>query len=79
LTPSLIFLFLHIEPIAIAITEFFFGRICDSDEEFKSLTKMDGRFDFLGWWKGNCDRWYLNRPLEKTRKLDDNMALLRRK
>lgn len=48
-------------------------------EEFKSLTKINGRFEFLGWWKGNCDRWYLNRPLEKVRKLDDNMVLLRRK
>jgi len=48
-------------------------------QEFKSLIEMNGRFEFLGWWKGNCDRWYLNKPLEKTRKLDDNMVLLRRK
>ncbi len=48
-------------------------------QEFKSLVEMNGRFEFLGWWKGNCDRRYLNRPLEKTRKLDDNMVLLRRK
>lgn len=48
-------------------------------QEFKTLIKLNGRFEFLGWWKGNCNTWHLDQPLEKAKKLDDNMILLRRK
>lgn len=48
-------------------------------QEFKVLIKMNGKFEFLGWWKGNCNTWHLGQPLENAKKLDDNMVLLRRK
>ncbi|XOB46471.1 MAG: class I SAM-dependent methyltransferase [Candidatus Nealsonbacteria bacterium] len=48
-------------------------------QEFKALVKLNGKFEFLGWWKGNCNVWYLDKPLEKAKNLDNNMILLRRK
>lgn len=48
-------------------------------QEFKALIKLNGKFEFLGWWKGNCNHWYLNKPLENVKDLNDNMILLRRK
>ncbi len=48
-------------------------------QEFKLLIKMNGKFEFLGWWKGNCNTWHLDQPLEKVKKIEDNMVLLRRK
>ena len=48
-------------------------------QEFKTLIKLNRKFEFLGWWKGNCNTWDLDQPLEKVKKLDDNMVLLRRK
>jgi len=48
-------------------------------QEFKVLIGMNGKFEFLGWWKGNCNTWHLDQPLEEVKKLDDNMVLLRRK
>lgn len=50
-------------------------------QEFKLLIKLHNKFEFLGWWKGNADWWYLGQPLEKTEesKLDINMVLLRKK
>ena len=48
-------------------------------QEFKTLIKLNGKFEFLGWWKGNCNTWHLDQPLEKVKNLDDNMVLLRRK
>lgn len=47
-------------------------------QEFKTLIKLNGRFEFLGWWKGNSDTWYLDKPLETVAKLGDNMVLLRK-
>jgi len=47
-------------------------------QEFKTLVKLNGKFEFLGWWKGNCNTWHLDQPLEKTKNLGDNMVLLRR-
>jgi len=40
---------------------------------------LNGKFEFLGWWKGNCNTWHLDQPLEKIKNLGDNMVLLRRK
>lgn len=50
-----------------------------SPQEFKTLVKLNGKFEFLGWWKGNCNVWHLNKPLEKVKETGDNMVLLRRK
>lgn len=47
-------------------------------QEFKLLLKLNGKFEFLGWWKGNCNTWHLDQHLEKTDNLGDNMVLLRR-
>ncbi len=46
-------------------------------QEFKMLIKLNGKFEFLGWWKGNCNTWHLDKPLEKVKNLSDNMVLLR--
>lgn len=48
-------------------------------QEFKTLIKLNGKLEFLGWWKGNCDTWHLDQPLEKAKQLNDNMILIRRK
>lgn len=47
-------------------------------QEFKTLLKLNGKFEFLGWWKGNCNTWHLDQPLEKADDLGDNMVLLKR-
>ncbi len=47
-------------------------------QEFKTLVKMNGKFEFVGWWKGNCNTWYMDRPLEQVEDVGDNMVLLRR-
>lgn len=48
-------------------------------QELKTLLKLHGKFEFLGWWKGNCNTWHLDKPLEKAKNLEDNLVLLRRK
>ena len=48
-------------------------------QEFKTLLRLNGKFEFIGWWKGNCNTWHLDQPLEKAKDLSDNMVLLRRK
>jgi len=49
-------------------------------QEFKLLIKMNGKFEFLGWWKETFyDTWHLDQPLEKVKNIEDNMVLLRRK
>jgi len=48
-------------------------------QEFKTLLRLNGKFEFLGWWKGNCNAWHLDRPLDKEKDFRDNMVLLRRK
>lgn len=48
-------------------------------QEFKTLLRLNGKFGFVGWWKGNCNTWHLDQPLEKAKDLGDNMVLLRRK
>jgi SAM-dependent methyltransferase len=47
-------------------------------QEFKTLLKLNGNFEFLGWWRGNCNTWHLDQPLEKATNLSDNMVLLRK-
>jgi SAM-dependent methyltransferase len=46
-------------------------------QEFKTLIKLNGKFDFLGWWKGSVNNWHLNQPLEKAKNLSGNFVLLR--
>jgi SAM-dependent methyltransferase len=50
-------------------------------QEFKLLIRINKKFEFLGWWKGSVDEWYLNQPLEKAENsnLNINMILLRKK
>ncbi|MCJ7423208.1 class I SAM-dependent methyltransferase [Candidatus Bathyarchaeota archaeon] len=50
-------------------------------QEFKTLVRLNGKFDFLGWWQGDCNKWDLDQPLEKVKTLNNsgNMTLLRRK
>ena len=48
-------------------------------QELKLLIELNKKFEFLGWWKGNCNSWYLDKPLEKSKKIDNNMILLRKK
>jgi len=49
-------------------------------QEFKTLVKLNGKFEFLGWWEGTENTWYLNKPLEKAKIPNNiNMVLLRRK
>jgi SAM-dependent methyltransferase len=49
-------------------------------QEFKTLVRVNGKLDFLGWWKGTESTWHLDKPLEKPENLDNiNMVLLRRK
>lgn len=49
-------------------------------QEFKTLIKLNGKFEFLGWWEGTESTWYLDKPLEKAKTPSNiNMVLLRRK
>jgi len=48
-------------------------------QEFKILIRINKKFEFLGWWKGSVDEWYLDQPLEKAEDSNINMILLRRK
>jgi SAM-dependent methyltransferase len=49
-------------------------------QEFKMLVRLNGEFEFLGWWEGTESRWFLDRPLEKAEKPSNiNMVLLRRR
>jgi len=49
-------------------------------QEFKALVKINGKFEFLGWWEGNESTWFLDKPLEKSKPPNNfNMVLLRRK
>jgi len=47
-------------------------------QEFKTLIRLHGKFEFLGWWEGTESTWYLDKPLEKAEtKGNINMLLLR--
>ena len=49
-------------------------------QEFEALMKLNGKFEFLGWWEGTESRWFLDKPLEKAKTPSNiNMVLLRRK
>lgn len=49
-------------------------------QEFKTLIKLNRKFEFLGWWRGTESTWHLDKPIEKPENLDNiNMVLLRRK
>lgn len=48
-------------------------------QEFKTLIKLNGKFEFLGWWEGTESTWYLDKPLEKMKTPSNfNMVLLRK-
>jgi SAM-dependent methyltransferase len=49
-------------------------------QEFKTLIKLNGKFEFLGWWEGTESTWFLDKPLEKAKTPNNiNTVLLRRK
>jgi len=49
-------------------------------QEFKLLVKLNGKFEFLGWFEGTESTWFIDKPLEKAENLSNiNMILLRRK
>jgi hypothetical protein len=49
-------------------------------QEFKTLIKLNGKFEFLGWWEGTESEWFLDKPLEKSKSSSNiNMVLLGRK
>jgi hypothetical protein len=49
-------------------------------QEFKTLIKLNGKFQFLGWWEGTESTWFLDKPLERAKTLSNiNMVLLRKK
>lgn len=47
-------------------------------QEFKALLELNGKFEFLGWWKASPNVWDLNKPLEKAKNLNGNIILLKR-
>jgi len=49
-------------------------------QELKMLVRLNGKFEFLGWWEGTESTWFLDKPLEKSKTPSNiNMTLLRRK
>jgi SAM-dependent methyltransferase len=48
-------------------------------QELKTLIKLNGKLEFLGWWKGDRNTWLLDQPLERVKDLNYNMVLLRKK
>jgi hypothetical protein len=44
-------------------------------QEFLLLVEKSGNFDFIGWW----NNWDLDQPVEKARKIDRPIALIRRR
>jgi hypothetical protein len=49
-------------------------------QEFKALVKLNNKFEFLGWWEGTENTWFLDKPLEKSKTPSNiNMILLRKK
>jgi SAM-dependent methyltransferase len=49
-------------------------------QEFKTLLRLNRKFEFLGWWEGSESTWFLDRPLEKAKTPSNyNVVVLRRK
>jgi SAM-dependent methyltransferase len=49
-------------------------------QELKMLIRLNGKFEFLGWWEGTESTWFLDKPLEKAKTPSNlNIVLLRRK
>lgn len=49
-------------------------------QEFKELVKQNGKFEFVGWYKGGLNSWELNKPLDNMDKIPElNAIILRRK
>lgn len=49
-------------------------------QEFRMLIKLDGKFEFLGWWQGDESTWFLDKPLENAETPSNfNIVLLRKK
>ncbi len=48
-------------------------------QEFRTLVEINRKFEFLGWWHGNCNTWHLDVPLKENKISKGNIILLRRK
>jgi SAM-dependent methyltransferase len=49
-------------------------------QEFKTLVRLNRKFEFLGWWEGAESTWLLDKPLEKANTPSNyNIVVLRRK
>jgi len=49
-------------------------------QEFKTLVKLNAKFEFLGWWEGTESTWFLDKPLGKSKQPSNiNVVLLRSK
>jgi SAM-dependent methyltransferase len=49
-------------------------------QEFKTLVRLNGKFEFLGWWEGNESTWLLDKPLENAQTPSNyNIVILRRR
>jgi SAM-dependent methyltransferase len=48
-------------------------------QEFRTLLRVNGNFEFIGWWEGTESTWNLNKPLDQSEHPRNiNMVLLRR-
>jgi hypothetical protein len=48
-------------------------------QELLTLLRLNGRFEFLGWWRGNCNTWHLDQSLDDPNNLSGDNAVLLRK
>jgi SAM-dependent methyltransferase len=50
-----------------------------SQQEFKNLIDLNGKFEFLGAWKGDCNAWNFDHSLEEPHDLsNENITVLKR-
>lgn len=50
-----------------------------SPQEFKLLVEKNGKFEFIGWFPGDCNTWWIDKKLENAKDANMNMILLRKK
>ncbi len=48
-------------------------------QEFRTLVKLNNKFEFLGWWKATPSIWDLKKSLGKDKNLNGNIIILRKK
>jgi len=40
-------------------------------QELKALVALNGKFRFAGWFEGTTEKWFFDRPLEKSKRRSD--------